>query len=190
MPSQGWQSLLIAQQGDGTAITNSTTEAVLINPQAVYTIPAGFLDVVGKTLRIRAMGRVSNVATTPGTLTLRLRLGGTGITGIVAAASSAMALNTTVKTNVTWILDWDVTMRSVGSVTTATAMHSGTWTSESAVGSPAGAAGACAIPASAPAVGTGFDSTIANQLFLTAQFSVLTATTSIQSHSYKLESIN
>lgn len=190
MGMQSWETILVSQQVDGTAVTNTTTEGVIIPGHAVYTLPANYLTYAGQALRIRAMGRISNVVTTPGTLTLRVRFGGTGITGIVVAASSAMALNTTAKTNVTWILDWDLTCRSVGSGTSATFMHSGTWTSESAVGSTAGAAGAVNIPTSAPAVGTGFDSTVSNQIYLTAQFSVSTATTSIQAHSYKLEGLN
>lgn len=190
MPSQGWQQTLVVQQSDGTAITNSTTEAVITATHAVYTLPANYFDVIGKAIRIRASGRISNVVTTPGTLTLRVRFGGTGITGIIVAASSAMPLNTTVKTNVTWVLDWDLTCRSIGATTAATFMHTGMWTSESAVGANAGAAAAIGIPQSAPAVGTGFDSTVANQVYLTAQFSVSTATTSLQCHGFQLESVN
>lgn len=190
MGMQSWQSVLISQQVDGTALTNSTTEAVILPGQAVYTLPANYLTYAGQALRIRAMGRISNVVTTPGTLTFRVRFGGTGITGIIVATSQAIALNTTAKTNVTWILDWDLTVRTVGASTTATFMHSGAWQSESVVGAASGVANAVNIPASAPAVGTGFDSTTANQIYLTAQFSVLTATTSLQTHSYKLESIN
>jgi len=186
--SQSWQSILISQQVDGTAITNSTAEAIIIAPQATYTIPANLLTYAGQALRIRAMGRVSNVVTTPGTLTLRIRLG--GLAGIIIANSGAMPLNIVAKTNVTLVLDWDMTVRSVGASTSATVMHSGQWQSESAVGAPSGASGAVSIPASAPAVGTGFDSTVANALTMTAQFSVLTATTSLQCHTFKLESLN
>jgi hypothetical protein len=183
-----YQGVLISQQGDGAALNTSTTETSILLGQAKYTLPANFLTYAGQVLRIRAMGRVSNIVTTPGTLTLRMKFG-----SIIVATTGALALNVAAKTNVTWILDWDLTVRTVGSGTTAAFMHSGAWQSESVIGSPAAGAGGAAahiFPASAPAVGTGFDSTVANVIDLTAQWSVSNAANSIQTHSYKLESIN
>jgi hypothetical protein len=191
MPRQSWTGLLVSQQADGAAINTSTTETSILAGQAKFTLPANFLEAIGQTLRIRAMGRISNIVTTPGTLTMRVKMGPTS--SIAVAASPAFALNVAAKTNVTWILDWDLTCRSVGSSTAATFMHSGQWQSESVIGSPAAGAGgpsAHIIPASAPAVGTGFDSTVANVIDLTAQWSVSNAANSIQCHSYKLESLN
>lgn len=185
---QTWTGLLISQQADGAALNTSTTETSILPGQAKFTLPANYLQDVGQTLRLRAMGRISNIVTTPGTLTLRVKFG-----SIIVATSGALALNVAAKTNVTWILDWDLTVRSVGSSTAATLMHSGQWQSESVIGSPAagaGGAGSHIIPASAPAVGTGFDSTVANQIDLTAQWSISNAANSIQCHSYKLESLN
>jgi hypothetical protein len=191
MPFQSWQSLLISQQVDGTALNTSTTETTILAPQAKLTLPANFLTYAGQTLRIRAMGRVSNIVTTPGTLTFRVKMGPTAT--IAVASSGALALNVAAKTNVTWILDWDLVVRTVGGSTTATVMHSGAWQSESVIGSPAAGAGGAAahiFPASAPAVGTGFDSTVTNLIDLTAQWSVSNAANSIQTHSFKLESLN
>lgn len=188
MPFQSWQGLLISAQVDGTALNTSTTETSILPGQAKFTLPANFLTYAGQTLRVRAMGRISNIVTTPGTLTFRMKFG-----SIAVAASQALTLNTTAKTNVTWILDWDMTCRSVGSGTTATFMHSGQWQSESVIGSPAAGAGGASshiIPLTAPAVGTGFDSTVTNVIDLTAQWSVSNAANSIQLHSYKLESLN
>jgi hypothetical protein len=190
MPRQTWQSLLISAQSDGTAVANTTTETTVLPTQAKYTLPANFLADIGQTLRIRAMGRVSNIVTTPGTLTFRVKF---NATPIAVASSGAFALNTTAKTNVTWILDWDLTLRTNGGGTSAAFMHSGQWQSESVIGSPAAGAGgpsAHIIPASAPAVGTGFDSTVANLIDLTAQWSIANAGNSIQCHSFKLESLN
>lgn len=187
---QTWQGVLMSANADGAALNTSTTETSILLGQSKYTLPANFLVYAGQTLRIRAMGRVSNIVTTPGTLTFRIKFG-----SIAVASSQALQLNAVAKTNVTWILDWDLTCRSVGSGTSATFMHSGQWQSESVVGAGTGAAGstgigALNIPASAPAVGTGFDSTTTNIIDLTAQFSISNAANSIQAHSYKLESIN
>ena len=188
MAYQTWQQLLTSAPADGTAVT-ATSEGSLLNAMNKFVLPAGFLFYEGQALRIRAAGRISNIVTTPGTLTLRFKLGPTST--IVAAASTAMQLNAVAKTNVTWILDWDFTARTVGAGTSATLMHTGTWQSESVVGSPlpaAGGAGCHMIPASAPAVGTGFDSAVANVIDLTAQFSL--TGNSITCHSFKLESLN
>ncbi len=188
MSHQGWQETLVSAFSDGTAVTG-TAEASLLPGQAKYTIPANWLDYAGKKLRIRAAGRISNIVTTPGTLTLRFKLGPTS--NIVVAASSAMQLNAVAKTNVTWVLDWALDLRSVGSGTAAAFMHTGIWQSESVVGSPVpgtGGSGQLMIPASAPAVGTGFDSTVANVSDLTAQFSL--TGNSIQVHQYALEAMN
>jgi hypothetical protein len=185
MPMSSWQGLLISMQTAGTAVTG-TTEGSLLATQAKYTLPANAMVYAGQTLRIRAAGQISNVATTPGTLTFRVKFG-----SIVVATSQALTLNTTLKTNVTWILDWDLTCRSVGGGTAATFIHTGQWQSESVAGSSAaGATGTAGhiIPQSAPAVGTGFDSTVTNVIDLAAIFSV--TGNSIQATSYKLESLN
>jgi len=185
MPLQTWQETLVQAQSDGTAVTG-TAEGSLLPGQAKFTLPANFLDYVGKTLRIRASGRISNIVTTPGTLTLRVKFG-----SIIVATSSAMQLNAVAKTNVTWWLEWALTARTIGATTTATFMHTGVWTSESVVGSAVpgtGGSGSLLIPASAPAVGTGFDSTVANAIDLAAIFSL--TGNSIQLHQYALESIN
>lgn len=188
MSLQSWQQLLVSQAQDGTALNTSTTETSILHTSAKFTLPANLLSYPGQALRIRAMGRISNIVTTPGTLTLRVKFGATAV-----AASPAFALNTVAKTNVTWILDWDLTLRAVGGGTSANFMHSGQWQSESYVGSPAASAGGPGtgmIPASAPAVGSGFDSTVANVVDLTAQWSISNAGNSIQCHSFKLESLN
>jgi hypothetical protein len=185
VPLQTWQETLIQAQSDGTAVT-ATSEGSLLPGQAKFTLPANFLDYVGKTLRVRAAGRISNIVTTPGTLTLRVKFG-----SIVVAASSAMQLNAVAKTNVTWVLEWSLLARTIGAATTAAFMHTGLWTSESVVGSAVpgtGGSGSLLIPASAPAVGTGFDSTAANVVDLTAQFSL--TGNSITLHQFALESIN
>lgn len=187
MPFATYQGVLISQQADGTAVTG-TAEGSLLNGQAKYTLPANFMTYAGQTLRLRAMGRISNIVTTPGTLTLKAKFG-----SIAVATSQAMQLNAVAKTNVTWILDMDMTCRSVGAGTAATFMFSGQWQSESVVGAGTGAAGSTgpgcfSIPASAPAVGTGFDSTVSNVVDLSATFSL--TGNSMQCHTYKLESIN
>ncbi len=186
MPFQQWTGLLVSGQVDSAAVTNTTTETTILPGQANFVLPANFLQYAGQALRIRAMGRISIAASAA--ITLRVKFG-----SIAVAASPAFALNANAKTNVTWILDWDLTLRSVGGGTTATFMHSGQWQSEAVVGSlvPASAGpGAHVIPPGAPAVGTGFASTTSNIVDLTAQWGGASASNSITTHTYKLESLN
>lgn len=183
----GYQSTLVEAQGDGTAVTG-TAEATLLPSQAKVFIPGGTHFRIGKRYAVRASGRISNIVTTPGTLTLRFKQGPTA--NINALASSAWQLNAVAKTNVAWYLDLTMTLRSIGGGTLATLFGMGTWTSESVVGSavPAsGGAGTHQWQASAPVVGTGFDSTIDNLIDLTAQFSL--TGNSIQLHTFALEDL-
>jgi len=188
MPLQTWQETLVQAQSDGAALTNTITETSILPGQAKYTLAANFLDYIGKTLRVRASGRISTVVTAPGTMTFRVKFG-----SIAVGTSPAFALNVVAKTNVTWVLEWSLTTRTLGQTTTATLMHTGMWTSEAVIGSPVpgtGGSGSLLIPASAPAVGTGFDSIVANVVDLSAQWSTASASNSIQLHQYALESIN
>lgn len=182
MSHQTWQETLISAKTDGTAVTG-TAAASLLPPQAIFTLPANYLDYIGKKIRIRAAGRISNIVTTPGTLTFNLRFGSTPVT---VATSGAISLNTTAKTNVTWLLDWALDLRVEGS--SAQLIHTGIWSSESVVGSATGIANQVMIPASAPALGTAFSAIAAQSVDLQAQFSL--TGNSIQLHQFALESMN
>lgn len=184
MSLQTWQETLINSKVDGTAITNSTVQASIIPAAAKLTLPANYF-VIGKEIRVTAKGRISNVVTTPGTLLFQLLFGATAVYNNGAAT---MALNTTAKTDVAWWLELVGTCRAEGA--SANIMWQGQWTSESAVSSAAGTANTMYVPASAPAVGSNFDSTVAQVVDLQAKFSVSTATTSLLCHQYKVESLN
>lgn len=182
MPSPGYQNTLIEAQSDGTAGT-STTENSIIPAAAKYTLPANFIDKIGKRFHLHASGRISNIVTTPGTITFKFKMGPTA--NIAVATSRAIALNIVAKTNVGWDLELYLTARAIGA--TANFMYNGIWSSESVVGSPAGAAGSAAYQ-DAPVVGTNFDSTAASVCDLTATFSL--TGNSITLHTYGLESLN
>jgi|SRR2546428_3740083 len=184
MSLQGWQETLITQQVDGTALANSTTATSLLAPAAKFTLPANYMA-IGRTLRVTARGRISNIVTTPGTITLDVRFG-----SVVVFNGGAVSMNITAKTNVTWDFEAILTCRAIGASTSANMLGIGSFQSESIVGSAAGIAGEALLPASAPAAGTGFDSTAAQVVDLFGTFSVANAGNSIQSHLYTLESLN
>ncbi len=177
---------LVSQTADGTALTASTTPTSILHPAAVFTLPANFFE-VGRKIRIKAAGRVTNIVTTPGTLTLDVRLG-----AVIAANGGAMALNIVAKANVPWELEWDMVCRSIGGGTSATLMHQGRWISESVIGSPlptVGGAGVHLLPNATPAVGTGFSSVAAQTVDLFGTWSLNNAN-SILVHMFDLVALN
>jgi hypothetical protein len=183
----GYSWALMTAQVDGSALASSTTPTSILPTQAKYTLPANFLS-IGTTLRFRAAGRISTLVTSPGTLTLDIRFG-----AVIVATSPAFALNVVAQTNDTWILNWDLTCRAVGGSTSANFMHTGMWTSAAAVGGVAASVGGATslmIPATAPAAGTGFDSTAAQQIDHFATWSVSNSSNSITLHQFSIDSIN
>lgn len=185
MSNQGWQQTLTASSASGTQILNSATQASIIPTNNKIVLGAGNLSDPGKTLKITAQGQVSCVVTTPGTLLFQVLFGAIGV-----FSPAAFNLNIVAKTNVTWWLEILLQTRTVGSGTTATIMGVGNFTSEAVVGSAANTTATVMLPASAPAAGSGFDSTAAQIVDLQAKFSVATATTALTCTHYKLESLN
>lgn len=183
----GFQNTIVSSQIDGTAVTG-TSEGTLLPAVSKILLPSGYIDRIGKRFQVIASGRISNIVTTPGTLTLKFKLGPTA--NIAVATSQAIQLNAVAKTNVSWFLQLDMLVRAIGSSTTANIFAQGMWNSESVVGSglpSVSDAGGAIWQTSAPAVGTGFDSSVANQLDLTAQFSL--TGNSIQCHTFALEDL-
>lgn len=187
MGSQFFVDTLVAMQADGAAHGNSVAAASILHASGLRTLEENYYF-VGKHLRFRAAGRISNIVTTPGTIQFFLRHGATNVW-----ASGAIALNVVAKTNVSWILDLDVTCRSIGPGAAATLMGIGELTTESIVGSPlpaAGGAGSLVLPTSAPAVGAGFDSTAAQAVNLFAQWSIANAGNTLTAHQFTVEALN
>ena len=193
MPKQGWIQILEPgpSQADGTALTGSTTPTSILLAASKPQLYAGFWY-IGKKIRVHAAGRVSNIITTPGTLTLDLRLGPADPPTIVVANGGAMSLNIVAKTNVPWRLTWDLTCRAIGNGTLANLMHQGEWVSESVIGSgipTATGAGTHLLPNATPAVGTGFNSTVGLFMDLFATWSLSNAN-SILCHQFHVEELN
>lgn len=185
MSLQTWQETLVTAQVDGTALTNTVTATSIIPPAAKFILPSNFFA-IGKMLRLKASGRISTVVTSPGTLTLDMRFGGT-----VVANGGAMNLNTTAQTNATWLLELIATCRAIGA--SANLMWTAEWKSRAIIGAAAVAAGGVTVtplPDTAPAVGSNFDSTTTQAVDFFATWGTANAANSIQLHQYSLESLN
>lgn len=184
MSLQTWRETLVSSNTDGTANTSGAV-ATAIPPQALITLPAGWWY-VGRVLRVQAMGRISCVITTPGTAKFQVRQAAVSIFD-----TGALNLNIVAKTNVPWWLDICMTCRATGSGTNANVFGFGSFTSEAVVGAPANSAGGngtLICPVGAPAVGTGFDSTIAN--ILDFMFTQTVGTGSMTVHQYTVSAEN
>jgi hypothetical protein len=147
--------VLAASTTDGTAVT-VTAATTILHGSGVAVIPAGTLQ-IGSQIKATLRGRMNTVVTTPGTTTFDMRLGST-----VISALGAINLNVTAQTNAAWELEILATIRALGTGTSANAIVTAKFVSRAIVGSAAvaaGGVGAIVLPDTAPAVGTGFDST-------------------------------
>lgn len=185
MSRQSWAELLGAATADGTAIANTTTEAIIF-PN--ITIPANYLQ-DGRVVRITAYGRHSTTATP--TLTFALRLG--GVSGTVVAQSGALTCGSGV-TAAPWKVELLLTVRSNGSTGTVFVQGEAIcW--DDAVGSTGSATNAPGIAAmtsagaATPAAVT-VDLTADQSLSLTADWSAASASNTLTGHLYTVESLN
>lgn len=137
-----------------TALASFTTAVSAINPTEIVPIPGNYLK-VGSRFRITIFGALSNVVTAAPTFTFQVMIG-----SVVAFTTGAVTTNTTANTNIPCKIVFDLRVDSIGSSTAAKLVGSATLLCT------AFAAGSTAItlPTTAPAVGTGFDSTVANNL--------------------------
>lgn len=182
MSLQTWEESLVTAQVDGTALANTTTATSIIPAAARFTLPANFMA-IGKVLKVTAIGRISTT-TGPPTITLDVRLGSVVVFNGAAVTTVASV------TNKTWLFEAWLTCRAIGASTSANMIGSGRLTSSAVVGSTGGAANGAILPDSAPAVGTGFDSTASQAVDLFATWSAASASNTIQLHQYTLEAMN
>lgn len=180
----GFVQSLISAQADGSALSNSSSATSILPGQAKLTLPANYLDYVGRRLRVSAQGRISNIVTTPGTLTLDLRLGAT-----IVFNGAAMQLSTTAHTAVPWWFEVELTLRVTGA--TANMMGQGRFFCQAvsvSAADPTSGHSFRMAPNSAPAVGNNFDATAALALDLFATFSIADAGNALTLHQYEVQS--
>lgn len=179
----GWEEMMYSPVSDGAAVT-AAAETIMVPD---FSVPAGYMT-VGRLLKYTLIGRQSTAITTPGTITLRLRWGGVG--GVSVAASGAFAPDSTAAaTNLTWMVEWWVQCRTVG--TTGTFIGAGRieWSDydDASAAALVGNLNMRMAPTSAPATAS-VDTTIDKLISPTYQESA--ATGSMTTHIAFLESVN
>lgn len=185
--AQTWVELLDSIIADGTQISNTTAETIVCPD---FSIPA-FYQYPGRTLRIWAFGVNSNVVTTPGTLTMRVRWGGAA--GTVLLASAAQGLDTTAHTNALWALQAYLVCRTVGATGTFMSggvLHVFNLLSSTAANLLPALLGSAGAPGASGNAAVTVDTTIAKLLSVTGQFSVATNPTNLTCQQRIIEALN
>lgn len=171
MSSNTWNQTLITAQVDGAALAG-TTAGSLLPAAAKFTMPAGLLK-IGDKLRIEASGRITTGAT-PGTWLPEVRA---GASTVIFSGGTSGTLVASI-TNLTWRLSIELLVRGIG--TAATILGTGVLQSAAL----SATVPILLLPASAPVVGTSFDSTASFVLDLFSTFSQ--AGTSATLHQFEL----
>lgn len=190
MTSQTFPEMLVQNpEVAGTSFGTFTTAKTVIPATSLITLPANFFN-VGKTLEIDVWGGIGTLVTTPGTITFQVMVG-----AVIAYTTGAIQLNATAHTNLPFHLKIKLICRAIGSSTSANLMGMGEIASQVVTVTAGQTDGAntmtiLQVPATAPAVGTGFDSTVANILDFYAGFSISNAANTIKIESYTVTALN
>ncbi len=190
MSLQSYGETLITQPDAGTLFNTYTTAKRVINTDALYTLPANWCK-IGRKLRVNMQGAISNIVTTPGLMNFQV------IFGTIAVYDSGnIQLNATAHTTLPFWAQIDLTCRAIGDTASANFMGLGIFSGRMFT-LTAGNTDAnndhmptIIAPATAPVVGTGFDSTIANIINLFVGFTISNAGNGIRIDQYELVALN
>ena len=192
MSLQTWGECLVAQKVDSPLQTTFTTAKSVFGVDGTdaaaackFTVPAGFFT-PGKALTIQMRGDISNIVTTPGTITFQVMVG-----AVIAFTTGAFQMSTTAHTTLPFWLDIDVTCQFEGGGTQAKLMGqskivSNTVANTAVADSVANTLPTLLGPNTTPALGTGFDSTAAQKIDIFAGFSISNAGNGVRSRQYRL----
>jgi hypothetical protein len=180
----------LAFTGAATNFASFTTAKTVIPTNALCVLPPGYWT-VGRQLEVEVWGLLANIVTTPGTVTFQIMLG-----SIVVFTSGAIQMDATAHTANPFWLRALLTVRSVGSSTSAAfmgqcfvigAMFTKTaGTADTARGAASETTDAIIMgPETTPTVGTGFDSTASTTLDFWTGFSSSNSGNNITVQAYR-----
>lgn len=177
MASLSWGQLIATIPVAGTQYNTYTTAKSMLTSATATEAAAGFVKLPagffqrGAFLQIDFQAAISNRVTGPDTFTIQVMVG-----AVIAFTTGAITLTTTAHTNIPLWGRISLQCRTVGNGTLAALVGQAVLTGQMIQqGGTAGADSATLsntiiMPNTAPAVGTGFDSTVDNTLdFFTAQ---------------------
>ncbi len=163
--------------------TRTAADTAVCSPADCATVIEANQIQVGTRLRFRVSGTLASVITTPGVARFLVKMGIITVFDTLAILLDTVAAHAALP----FVLIIELECRVAGAGTTAKFMPVGcTFTSEAILGVPASqptAGATVALPwAAAPALGTGFDSTIANILTLHSTQTVDTGEVIVQGY--------
>ena len=179
---------LASQKAAGTLFNTYTSAKSVINVTELVPIPGNYMQ-VGTKFRIKAWGGLSNIVTTPGTVAFQVMMG-----SVVVFTTGNIQMTTTA--NTLSPLKFEATLRldSTGSGTAAKFIGEGVLGALNlTIGSGANPTVTdtfAMVPVTAPAVGTGFDSTVSEILDFWVGFSISNAGNGVQIYDYTVEQLN
>lgn len=198
MSLQTFQETLVAQSLAGTAFGTYTSAKTVIPPVCLVQLPPNYFY-VGKAMRTTVWGAMSTFVTTPGTVVFQIMMG-----AIAVWSSGNIQMNATAHSLLPWklVVEWRVDTIGNGVIAkviglgllngvmfTKTIAATDLWGRVSAADAAVGEV-SILCPITTPAVGTGFDSTIANVMDFFVGFSVSNAANIVQPQFYMVEALN
>ena len=172
----------------GPNLTASLARTTIMPTAAKQTVPTQFFDRPGKQIRFLVNGSISNIVTTPGTLTLDITFAAVQVWN-----SGAIQLSAVAHTTLPFWLEVTMTCAAIGSGTTATVKSAGLMCSQCIIPAigvvDAGSHNTLIVPNVTPVVSTGFDSTILNAIDIFGTFSLSNAN-AIQIHQFAIQEMN
>ncbi len=188
MARQTWVSAEAIQSIAGSNFATFDTAKTVIPATALRTIRANTLK-IGDALEIDVWGSISNIAATPGTIVFQVMIGSS-----IAFTTGVIQLNDTAHTNLPFHLKALLTVRAIGNGTSANTMGMGVITGKMVTVTADETDGANTnsiihVPATAPAVGAGFDSTTDKLLDFFCGFSISNAGNNVAIQQYVVKSL-
>ena len=187
MAAPYFSQVLASQRANGTLFNTYTTAVTVLNPSDLLPIPANYIQ-VGSKFRIRAWGGLSNIVTTPGTVTFQNVLN-----GVAVWSSGALQMPNVANTLSPFLCESVIRCSAVGNGTTATFIGGGTvigLTVLLAAGAdPTVTDTTLLVPAGAPGNGTGFNSAATANLDFFVGFSISNAGNGVQLYDYTVEQL-
>lgn len=188
---QAWSQILVTQRDAGTLFNTFTTAKTVINQADLYPFYPNYFQ-KGRKLRVTVHMAISNIVTTPGTVTFQIMLG-----SIVVWTSGAIQLNATAHTLLPAKLVVDLTCQlantgvggAVAKLMGQGMLYGIMFTLTAAQVDALNGPGAFPVPATTPALGTAFDGTIAQTLDFWTGFSVSNSGNGVQVAQYDVEEL-
>lgn len=189
MPTQVWSQGVAHQNAAGVLYNTYTTAKSVINQNNLYGLYANFFQ-LGQKMRVTAHMGISNIVTTPGTVTFQVMLG-----SIVVFTTGAVQLNATAHTvlpaKLVVDLSCQLTNTTVGGVVAKmmgqSVLTGVMFTKTAAQVDGVNSETVLNLPVTTPALGTAFDSTISQIVDFWTGFSISNAGNGVQMMQYDIE---